>query len=91
MDAINTTIKTRPVRKNPPSIFAFSNAILKFSKYKKLFGKSKTEEVLYSSVVLNAVKIHTQTGMSATKEAAIKNTYKSRDATFIIVDARFFK
>lgn len=74
-ETVSTTSSTTAVFRNPLSMFAFSKAILKFSKLPNVAGKSNGEVAAYSSFVLNAVNIHTLTGTSAITDARINDIY----------------
>src|SRR5699024_2771429 len=62
---------------NPRSIFACLNAMEKFSNIHWV-GRSRTDVVLYSSVVLNAVNTHTITGSREITAAPTSITYLNK-------------
>ena len=64
-----------PVFKKPRSILARSKAVTKLSKLSQFWGGVSTLVVLYSSVVLNAVSTHTDTGISAMIEKRMSRKY----------------
>lgn len=86
-DTVSTTIRTSAVLAKHLNIFAFSIAILKFSRYAKDDGNSKTVVDAYSSFVLNEVSTQTTTGASDTIDAAINDTYFTMAN---IIDEAFF-